>query len=407
MTDQPTLKRGLGLPLLTLYGLGTTVGAGIFVLVGKVAEIAGPAAPLAFLIAAGLAGLTALTFGEMAARYPVSASEAAYVEAGLRSRRLATGVGFLVVAAATVSSAAIVNGFVGYFRSFVEIPDWSAIILMTVALAALAAWGIVESVTVAAIVTVIEVGGLVLVIAVAGDSLVGVPEWADSLADLEIHALALPVLTAAVLAFYAFIGFEDMVNLSEEVRDVRHTMRRAILITLGVTALLYFSVSTVSILTVSPAELGASDAPLALIYERATGSNPYIISAIGIVAVVNGALIQIIMASRVLYGLSSRGMLIRALARVNAKTQTPIRATLLVAGLVLILALLLPIVTLAQATSLIALTIFALVNLSLVQIRRRETTPAVENPIPLWIPVLGFLVSAAFTVFQAKVLIFS
>ena len=403
MADQPTLKRGLGLGLVTLYGLGTTVGAGIFVLVGKVADIAGPAAPLSFLVAAMLASLTALSFGEMASRFPVSAGQAAYVEAGLRSRHLATGVGLLVIIAGSVSSAAIVHGFVGYFATFVELPDWLAMVSIALVLVTLACWGIVESVSVAELITVIEVGGLVLVTGVAGDSLVRVPELWDAI-SLEGFSLTYPVLVAAVLAFYAFIGFEDMANLAEETKDAERTMRRAILLTLGITAVLYMTVSTVSVLMVPANELGESNAPLALIYERATGDEPHLISAIGVIAVVNGALIQIIMASRVIYGLASRGHLPSRLAAVYSRTQTPILATILVGSFVLTLAMLLPIVPLAQLTSLATLIVFSLVNLSLWQLRRRGAKP-VPNQIPLWVPLTGFIVSTAFAIFQAVELI--
>ncbi|MFN3232552.1 MAG: APC family permease [Alphaproteobacteria bacterium] len=405
MADQPTLKRGLGLPLLVLYGLGTTVGAGIFVLVGEIAGIAGPAAPLSFLIASVLAGLTALSFGEMATRFPVSAGEAAYVQAGLGSRHLATLVGFLVIAAGTVSSAAIVNGFVGYFEAFVEMPDWSAILLITLVLATLAIWGIVESVIVAAVVTLIEVGGLILVVIVAGDNFVHLPRLWDEFHDLDQAALIMPVLTASALAFYAFIGFEDMVNLSEEVRNVENVMKNAIITTLAVTAVLYVSVSTISILTVPASLLGESRAPLALIYETATGSDPYIISAIGVIAVINGALIQMIMAARVVYGLASRGMLPASLGLISARTLTPVRATMLVAAMVLTLAILLPIVPLAQLTSLATLTVFALVNLSLYVLLGSKAAPSTRKTLPRWVPALGFLASGAFALFQIYVLV--
>lgn len=399
MSEQghPALSRRLNLPLLTLYGLGTTIGAGIFVLVGKVAGRAGMAAPVSFLVATLLAAVTAFSFAELASRYPRSAGEAIYVREGFGSHKLALLVGLMVVLSGVVSSATIVTGSVGYLQEFVDLSRIIAVLLVVSLLAGLALWGIGESVTAAGIFTILEIGGLLLVVWGASESLGALPARATELIPPLEGAAWIGIVGGAMLAFYAFLGFEDMVNVAEEVRDVTRTMPVAIMLTLGTSALLYALVATVSVLTVPPAELAASGAPLALVHERSTGGSATLITGIAIFAVLNGALIQIIMASRVIYGLADQGELPRVFSRVNQRTRTPVPATLLVAAIVLGLALFLPLEQLAEATSAIVLIVFALVNLALVLIKRRGgPPPAGVRAWPAWIPVAGFAVSAGF-----------
>ena len=399
--DAPTaLRRRLGLPLLTFYGLGTTIGAGIFVLVGKVAGRAGMWAPVSFLMASLLAAFTAFTFAELVARYPKSAGEAVYVRAGFRSRHLALVVGLLVALSGIVSSAAIVNGAVGYMREFVDLPGFLGVLIVVAVLLVVAAWGIGESVMAASLFTILEIGGLVLVFWAAKGNLADLPaRWPELFPPFEVGAW-MGIAAGAMLAFYAFLGFEDLVNVAEEARDATHSLPAAIFLTLGLTTFLYVAVALVAVLTLLPAELAASDAPLALLYER-VGGNAHIISMIAVFAVLNGALIQIIMASRVLYGLSSQGWLPAALAVVHPRTRTPLVATGLAASAVLALALFLPLVRLAEATSVIVLVVFAVVNLSLVRIKRREASPPPGvRCYPIWIPVAGFTASVAFLALQ-------
>lgn len=396
----PTLRRRLNLPLLTFYGLGTTIGAGIFVLVGKVAGRAGMWAPVSFVVAALLAGLSAFAFAELVSRFPRSAGEAVYVAEGFRSRALATVVGLMVVAAGIVSSATIASGAVGYLAEFVDLPPALALVCLVGLLAALCAWGIGESVTAAALFTVLEIAALLLIVwATRGNLSLAAARLDELLPPLEPGAW-LAVAAGAMLAFYAFLGFEDLVNVAEEAKDAERTLPAAIFMTLGVTAVLYGLVSLGAVLTIAPAELAASDAPLAMIYERA-GGEPRIIGAVAVFAVLNGALIQMIMASRVLYGMGDQRWLPDALAYVHPRTRTPLVATAVVTGLVLALALLFPLERLAEVTSAIVLVVFTLVNLSLLLIRTRETAPpAGIRTYPLWIPAAGSVVSAGFLLLQ-------
>ncbi|MCR4346456.1 MAG: amino acid permease [Sulfuricaulis sp.] len=400
MTPPTELKRSLSLTQITLYGLGTILGAGIYVLIGKVAGLAGLYAPLSFVIAAVLAALTGLSYAELSARYPKNAGEAVYVQKGFRLRRLSMLVGWLIILTGVVSAATIANGFVGYLHVFVAIPDWFAITLLVLLLGALAAWGIAESVMAASLITLVEVGGLLLVLFVAGGSLGDLPARLPELIPPADGGIWLGIMMGAFLAFYAFIGFEDMVNVAEEVKDPARILPLAIIIAIVVSTVLYLLVSLVAVLALPPAELAQSRAPLALIYERATGSPPTLISLISIFAVVNGALIQIIMVARVLYGMSREGWLHGAFGKVHAVTQTPLLSTAVATAIVLALALWLPLVTLAKVTSFIILIVFALINLSLVLIKQRHPKPDVIRVYPVWIPITGFLAATGFVLFQ-------
>jgi len=178
VAQTPKLKRSLSLGLLTLYGLGTTIGARIFVLIGKVAGAGGELAPFSFLLAATIAGLSVLSFAEFASRFPESAGEAVYVKEGLNSSALALVVGLTVTAAGIVSTATIIVGFSGYLADVTAVPRNGAQVAMTLLLAAIAMWGIRASVSVAALVTLIEIGVLVVILGfgVLGSSGVPPPE---------------------------------------------------------------------------------------------------------------------------------------------------------------------------------------------------------------------------------------
>jgi APA family basic amino acid/polyamine antiporter len=386
---RPGLRRNLSLTHVVLYGVGTTVGAGIYLLIGEVAKISGLAAPSAFLASSVLAAFTALSFGELSSRFPQSAGEAVYVREGFGRRDLATSVGLLVAAAGCISAAAMANGFAAYLSEFIEVPKSICVTLFVLAMVGIAIWGVAESVSIAGVITLIEVGGLVVLVWVAGDSLVRVPdEWTALLPVFDPDAWH-GVGAACLLTFYAFLGFEDMVNVAEEVKNVRRVLPLAIGITLAVTTVLYVLLATVCVLAVTPAELGESTAPLAFVFERVTGRAPTGIAIVGILAVVNGALIQTIMASRILFGLASRGQLVPVLARIHPKTRTPHVATLVAGVAVLGLALWLPLAPLAEGTAFVTLVVFATVNLALLRIKRDPARPAPVFSVPIWVPIVG------------------
>lgn len=397
MAEQPGLKRALSLPMMVLYGLGTTIGAGIYALIGEVAGRAGMQAPLSFLLAALMAGFTALSFAELASRYPRTAGAALYVRQGLRSPPLALLVGLLVVLAAVVSAAALANGFVGYLGELLEVNRAPVVIGVVVVLGGLAAWGVVESVLVASLVTLIEIGGLVWVVVVGAGVFAELP-----LRLAELLPSAAPqwggVYAGAILAFYAFIGFEDMVEMAEETRRVRRNLPLAIMITLVTTTLLYLIIMLEAVLSLPPAQLAHSEAPFALLYEHHTGKQATLITLVGMFAIINGALIQMVMAARVLYGLGSRGELPRLLSRVHPLTHTPLLATLLVTACVVALALAGRLASLAVFSSLTMLMIHLLVNLALLRVKRTNPVLPGVTTFPVWVPWAGLGISLLFVI---------
>lgn len=385
------LSRTLGLGLLILYGLGITVGAGIYVLIGAAADRAGAYAPIGFVIAAVVMGLSAASFAELAGRMPVSAGEAAYVRAGFRSDAMGLLVGGLVIAAAVVAAAAITTGAVGYIRAFVVLPPWLLAASVLLVMGTIAAAGILESATVAAVMTLIEVGGLVLVI---GGGIAANPQLLLDAAAIwpgAGHAAAWPgIFGAALLAFFAFIGFEGMVNLAEEVREPERTIPKAIFATLAIATVLYILVLLVAMSAVDRNELARSEAPLVLVFARVTSAPLQIMAAIAIVAALNGIIAQIVLAARVTYGLAGQGSLPEILGKVHPRTRTPLLATALATLAAIVLALFFPIDRLADTTSQIMLTIFVLVNASLAILKwRGEPPPRNGFVAPIAIPVLG------------------
>ncbi len=389
--QEPALKRVVSLPLLVLYGLGISIGAGIYVLIGEAAGQAGYYTPLSFVLAAIVMVFVASSFAELSGRLPISAGEAVYVKAGFRSDKMSVFTGGLVLASGTVSAAAITIGGVGYLMELVPFARTGMIFAVVLIMGAIAAWGIKQSVVFAAIFTVLEVLGLVVIV-VAGfwnqpDILTRLPEvippWGDT-------AALTAIFTTSLIAFFAFIGFDDVVNLVEETKDPAHAMPRAIYLTLCITTLLYFLVSTVAVLSVPIDELANSTAPLGLLFERLTNSSPLTITLIAVVATLNGVVLQIVMGARVLYGLAETGNLPAVFGRVNARTGTPLFSTALITLAILVLALFFPIGALAKFTSQLILVSFVLVCLSLILLKlRREPAPEGIYQVGIWQPVLG------------------
>lgn len=388
-----TLRRTLSLSQATLYGLGVTIGAGIYVMVGAAAQRAGVHAPLSFLLAAGLMGCTAASFAELAGRMPVAAGEAAYVREAFPASGLGTAVGLLVIAIAVVSAAAIGVGSAGYIAVFLPLPEKLLAGIAVALMGAVAAARVSEAVTAAGVMTLIEIGGLLILIAaaIAGSNGAGA-ELVTRLPEIAPQSTAalVGIIAAIPLAVFAFIGFEGLANIAEEVRDPQRTLPKSIFLTLVLSTLLYLAVLWVALTSMPLAELANSKAPLSLVFEKLTGLSPHTMSAIAIVATLNGIIVQIIMASRVLYGLGEQGALPAALAKVNPATNTPLAATMLATTVVLLLAVSLPLGRLADITAHLTLVVFALVNLALTRIKQREAARHEGFRTPAWVPWAGF-----------------
>jgi basic amino acid/polyamine antiporter, APA family len=401
MDDEPTidravpLRRRLGLALLVLYGTGITVGAGIYVLIGAVAGHAGVYASWSFVAAAAVMGLTVGSYAELSTRYPVSAGEAAYVRAAFQSSWLATAIGLLTIVTGVVSAATVTLGAAGYIQQFIDLPQAPLVVSVVLALGAVAGWGILESVVLASLFTLIEVRGLVTIIVAgfhAGRPIV------STIADV-------PPLDAAVLsgigfgsllAFFAFIGFEDLANVVEEAKVPHRDLPRAMVLTLGISTILYVLVAAVAVSAGPIERLAASSAPLSLVFREVAGVSPATISAIAIVSTLNTILAQMTMAARVVYGLGREGELPAIFARVHRRTGTPLIATACIAAAVIPLALFVPLTPLAEGTSLATLALFALINLALLWLRYRGVPSNIPHvSVPIWMPAAGLVTCVA------------
>lgn len=363
------LRRALGVTLLIGYGLGVIIGAGIYVLVGTVIAAAGPLALLSFLLAGLLAGLVAACYGELAARFPDAAGAAAYVQEAFGSHLLSRIAGLAVGTVVLVSAAALARGSAGYAQFFVDLPAPMIAAALCLVSTLVACAGVRESVSVAGLMSMIEIAGLLLVVAAGwldlpspSALLVAAPA---RLADFDPASVA----TGTFLAFFAYIGFENMANMAEETHDFERTMPRAMLISLALSTTLYLLVVAVALAVPAPQ---GSQTPLLAVGAKAGWYSPALFAAIALIAVANGVLIEILMLSRLLYGMARRGWLPRWLAAVNARTATPIAATLTAGAGVLLLSTGLDVAFLAAAASAITLVIFAAVSAALWRLQSRR-----------------------------------
>jgi APA family basic amino acid/polyamine antiporter len=246
---------------------------------------------------------------------------------------------------------------------------------------------VLESLAFAAILTVIEVIGLVMVIG-AGFAADPVADWA---APPPIHWSG--VLGASIFAFFAFIGFDDLVNMAEEARNPERNMPRSILLSLAITAALYALVSLAAVRAVPVEVLGQSERPLALVWEVGTGGSAVFLSAIAVAAALNGVLAQIVMAARVLFGLGRRSPTLAIFHHADRVFGTPVLASLVVGIVVIISAMTLPVAVLAEYTTLALLVVFIIVNAALIGLKRQGG--ATPFDVPVWVPFMGILGSIA------------
>ncbi|WP_305908825.1 amino acid permease [Methylomarinum sp. Ch1-1] len=401
MAVKATLKRAITLPLLVFYGAGTILGAGIYALIGKIAALSGQYAPFSFLLSALIAAFVAFTYAELSGRYPKSAGEAVYVHHAFQARWLTALVGWGIVLTGIVSAAVMARGAYGYLNELIVVSEGIAISLFVLLISLIAIVGISLSVNVAALVTLIEISGILLVLFVSREQLWSIPaNW---------HALLPPfswpvwqnIILGAFLAFYAFIGFEDMVNVAEEVIEPEKNLPSGIILALLIATVFYVLVALAAVLTLPIPVLADHKAPFALIFQSNSDIPAEIISLISLIAIMNGALVQIVMASRVLYGLAEKGAAPACFAFIHDKTRTPVIATLFFAAILLTMALWLPIAELAKITSFIILTIFALISLSLCIIKIRDKQhPFHYFKVPLIVPAISFLLCLSFIVLQ-------
>jgi len=401
----PKLTRTLTWKMLTLYGLGNILGAGIYVLIGEVAAESGDGIIWSFLIAALVASFTAITYSTLAGQYPKSAGAAVYTSKAFNKPALSTAIGLAIAATAIVSSSALLRGFDRYFQELLleigvidsRLPAVLFMLPLLAVLASIALRGMRESAKLAVVLTILEATGLLIIVAVAtaqGDIAGSLQTSVTSLGSVEPLAIGL----GGFLAFYAFVGFEDMVNVAEEVKTPKTSMRKGMLSALIIASVLYIAVAISALAVLSSTQLAESKAPLSAVFQEATNLSIPVITVIGVIAITNGVLIQIITGSRILYGLAREKWLPKQLAKVSSTRHTPTTATLLVVSLIAIGSSLLPLGTLAQITSFILLLVFTVVHISAIKLIKIKQ---VKN-LKLYIPILGIIANAAVILLQVS-----
>ncbi|MFD3579242.1 APC family permease [Streptomyces sp. NPDC058644] len=390
-SQSPTsLKKALTTPLLYFFILGDVLGAGVYVLVGQVAADAGGAVWAPLIAALCLALLTAASYAELVTKYPRAGGSSHY--ATLAFGPLAGFLtGFCMLAAGVVSVAALARGFGGdYLAEFVTLPIVLVLIVFLAALALLNARGISESTRANVVATVIEVGGLLLVIGLGcwivlrGDGDLGRLTDLGTAQEGPVAAL----FSGAVLAYYSFVGFETSVNVAEETQDPRRSYPRALFGALITAGAVYALVGAAAAAAVSTGRLAESSGPLLEVVRVAGGVPTELFSAIALVAVANGALLTGIMSSRLAYGMAQDGLLPLFLTKVLPGRRTPWAAIAATTALSLLLALTGDVDTLASTLVLLLLVVFFLVNTSLL-VLRRDTVSRDHYRAPTAVAVLG------------------
>ncbi|WP_432571994.1 APC family permease [Kineococcus sp. SYSU DK005] len=385
--QQPELKRVLGPKLLLLFVVGDILGTGVYALTGQVAGEVGGAAWLPFLVAFAVATLTALSYLELVTKYPQAAGAALYVHKAFGVQFLTFLVCFVVMSSGITSASAASRAFAANLAAGL---GWAAsdgavlaVGLVFIGLVmAVNFRGVGESVRLNVVLTLVELSGLLLVIGVGAWFLAGGEGDFSRAVAFETpgdKSVLLAVSTATSLAFFAMVGFEDSVNMAEETRDPSRVFPRVMLTGLGLTAVVYVLVSICAVAVVPVGELRASETPLVEVVQTAAPGFPVsdLLPFISMFAVANSALINMMMASRLLYGMSRQGVLPPVLATVHPFRRTPwvsIVLTTAIAVALLAYVSLSPdspvVAVLGGTTSLLLLTVFCAVNVSVLVLRR-------------------------------------
>jgi amino acid transporter len=370
------------------------LGGGIYTLVGEVGAEVGGAIWTAFAAAFVLAALTACSYAELVSKYPRAAGAALYTNKAFGRPFLTFMVAFAVMASGITSASTLARGFAGdAFAVFVDVPLVPVAIAFLLVVALINARGISESVRVNATLTVIEVGGLLLVAAIAiaalGDA------GSDAGRNLDFKEGATPlfaILSGAGLAFYALIGFEDSVNIAEEVEAPSRNYPRILFAGLAIAGTIYLVVTVLASAVVPTAELAGSTAPLVLVGEQGPlAVDPDVFAAITLFALANGALINMIMASRLVYGMAEEGIVPAPFGRLLPGRRTPITAIAFTTALGLILVSTGDLAALADTTVLLLLCAFTAVNVAVLVLRREDVGHG-HFRAPTIAPVIGCIV---------------
>ncbi len=362
-SQERTLKRRVGLVGAVLSGTGVIVGAGIYALIGEAAGKAGNAAWIGFLLSAVIAGLTGISYARLGRRIPKDSPEFQYVRAGM-GFRAGFQAGWLMLWADVVSAAAVSLGFGGYLQDMLGVPLVVGALGLLGALAFITWLGIRESLALVTVMSILEIGGLVVVI------VLGVPHWGEQ-PLLEAPQGIPGIWSAASLIFFAYLGFDELGNLAEEMKQPERDLPRSVIWSVGISTILYVLVAVSAVSLVGWQALASSKAPLADAVEGVLG--PTGRAALGFIALsatANTVLLLMVSVSRSFYGMAQSGAMPGTLAKIG-KRHTPWASILLVWAVSSLFLLMGNITTVAQITNFIVLVAFAMVNISLAVILRK------------------------------------
>lgn len=393
--NEPPLKRAISAKLLILFVIGDILGTGIYATTGKVAGKVGGALWLPFAIGFVVAILTAASYVELVGKYPKAAGAALYTQKAFKVHFLTFIVAFMVMCSGLSSASAAARAFSGdYFQEFTDaVPPTLIAIIFILALASLALRGVSESVKTNVVLTLVELTGLVVILGIGLYAVLTGDGEPSRLGEFQAegtgYALLTSVLGATALGFFAFVGFEDSVNMAEETKDPVRSFPKAIFIGVAVTGTIYVLVALVSSLLVEYTVLAKSSGPL-LEVVKAGGVDfpPRLFALIALFAVTNSALINIMMASRLCYGLANEKVLPRGMGRVLRNRRTPVNGIIFVTLLAIGLVSTGEIEGLGDTTAFLLLCVFAVVNIAVLVLRKDHVEHAhFRTWTPL--PVLG------------------
>ncbi|MGE0216336.1 APC family permease [Mycolicibacterium sp.] len=385
------LARKITGPLLYLFILGDVLGAGIYALMGELSGEVGGALWAPLTLALLLALLTAGSYAELVTKYPRAGGAAVFAERAFGRPLVSFLVGFSMLAAGVTSAAGLALAFSGdYLATFVDVPVVPAAVVFLLLVACLNARGISESLKSNVVMTVVELTGLVTVIAVVavmfgrGD---GDPGRVTQFPDGASPALA--VLGGAILAYYSFVGFETSANVVEETRNPSRVYPRALFGALITAGVVYALVGIASSIALPAEELSQSSGPLlAVVAASGVGVPDWLFSLIALVAVANGALLTMIMSSRLAFGMAEQGLLPGALSRVLPNRRTPWAAIVATTAVAMVLTVIGDLSTLAETVVLLLLVVFVSTNVAVLVLRRDHVE---HDHFRVWtfVPVLG------------------
>lgn len=383
-TEPAGLKRCLGLWEIVVYGVGLILGAGIYVLIGAAAGIAGNMVWLSFLLAALVAGFTAMSYAELSALFPKSGAEFVYAQAAFGSRALAWIIGFCAVVIGFTTASAVAVGFARYLTLFIQADILVLALGLIVVMSLINFWGIKESARFNLVATIIEVGALMLIIVFGGYRiLTGAIPLADLMAlpRAEPHSIPgfLPVVSAGALIFFAYIGFEDIANIAEEAENPQTVLPKAFLYSLAISGVIYLLVAVVAVSVVPYSALAVADQPLSMVMQALVGGiAPDFVALVALFATANTVLITLIVSARMLYGMAHDGSLPVFLARIHKSRQTPWLAVMITAIITALFLFFEEIEVLASISDVGIFVVFFFVNLSNIALRYRQ--PNLQRP---------------------------